>query len=38
MVVVVGVEVMKYVVGDCVGVGCLVNLCGECWYCFCGDE
>lgn len=35
---VVGIEVIKFVVGDCVGVGCFVDFCGECEYCFSGEE
>jgi uncharacterized zinc-type alcohol dehydrogenase-like protein len=34
----VGAEVTKHAVGDRVGVGCLVNSCGECRYCRRGDE
>jgi alcohol dehydrogenase (NADP+) len=34
----VGPEVTKYKVGDHVGVGCLVNSCGECEYCKEGNE
>ncbi|MGN9788672.1 alcohol dehydrogenase catalytic domain-containing protein [Nonomuraea sp. ZG12] len=34
----VGSEVTKYQVGDRVGVGCMVNSCGECEYCRRGDE
>ncbi|AZH77454.1 MULTISPECIES: NAD(P)-dependent alcohol dehydrogenase [Microbacterium] len=34
----VGAEVTKHAVGDRVGVGCLVNSCGECRYCLRGDE
>lgn len=34
----VGAEVTKHAVGDHVGVGCLVNSCGECRYCRRGDE
>jgi uncharacterized zinc-type alcohol dehydrogenase-like protein len=34
----VGSEVTKYKVGDRVGVGCLVNSCGECEYCLEGNE
>ncbi|KQN41258.1 NAD(P)-dependent alcohol dehydrogenase [Frigoribacterium sp. Leaf44] len=34
----VGSEVTKYEVGDRVGVGCMVNSCGECEYCKRGDE
>ncbi len=34
----VGPEVTKYKVGDRVGVGCMVDSCGECEYCLRGDE
>ncbi|WP_091229624.1 NAD(P)-dependent alcohol dehydrogenase [Microbacterium sp. 3J1] len=34
----VGSEVTKHAVGDRVGVGCLVNSCGECRNCLRGDE
>jgi uncharacterized zinc-type alcohol dehydrogenase-like protein len=34
----VGSEVTKHQVGDRVGVGCMVNSCGECEYCLRGDE
>ncbi|HEY6760139.1 MAG TPA: NAD(P)-dependent alcohol dehydrogenase [Baekduia sp.] len=34
----VGPEVTKYGVGDRVGVGCMVNSCGECENCKKGDE
>ena len=34
----VGAEVTKYQVGDRVGVGCMVNSCGECEYCRAGTE
>jgi uncharacterized zinc-type alcohol dehydrogenase-like protein len=34
----VGAEVTKHEVGDRVGVGCMVNSCGECEYCLRGDE
>jgi uncharacterized zinc-type alcohol dehydrogenase-like protein len=34
----VGSEVTKHQVGDRVGVGCMVNSCGECEYCQRGDE
>jgi uncharacterized zinc-type alcohol dehydrogenase-like protein len=34
----VGPEVTKYQVGDRVGVGCMVNSCGECEYCRAGTE
>ncbi|WP_435749071.1 NAD(P)-dependent alcohol dehydrogenase [Microbacterium sp. PMB16] len=34
----VGAEVTKHAVGDRVGVGCLVNSCGECRNCLRGDE
>ncbi|TWX34962.1 NAD(P)-dependent alcohol dehydrogenase [Frigoribacterium sp. ACAM 257] len=34
----VGSEVTKHKVGDRVGVGCMVNSCGECEYCERGDE
>jgi uncharacterized zinc-type alcohol dehydrogenase-like protein len=34
----VGTEVSKYAVGDRVGVGCLVDSCGECEHCLAGDE
>ncbi|MBF4600607.1 NAD(P)-dependent alcohol dehydrogenase [Frigoribacterium sp. VKM Ac-1396] len=34
----VGSEVTKHKVGDRVGVGCMVNSCGECEYCTRGDE
>jgi uncharacterized zinc-type alcohol dehydrogenase-like protein len=33
-----GSEVTKYQVGDRVGVGCMVNSCGECEYCRAGTE
>jgi alcohol dehydrogenase (NADP+) len=34
----VGSEVTKHKVGDRVGVGCMVDSCGECEYCLRGDE
>jgi uncharacterized zinc-type alcohol dehydrogenase-like protein len=34
----VGSDVTKHKVGDHVGVGCMVNSCGECEYCQRGDE
>jgi uncharacterized zinc-type alcohol dehydrogenase-like protein len=34
----VGDEVTKYSVGDRVGVGCLVDSCGECRHCLAGNE
>jgi len=34
----VGSAVTKHKVGDRVGVGCMVNSCGECAYCLRGDE
>lgn len=34
----VGTDVTKHRVGDRVGVGCLVNSCGECENCVSGDE
>jgi uncharacterized zinc-type alcohol dehydrogenase-like protein len=34
----VGSEVTKHAVGDRVGVGCMVNSCGECKNCKAGDE
>lgn len=34
----VGAEVTRHAVGDRVGVGCLVNSCGECRNCLRGDE
>ncbi|WP_326567909.1 NAD(P)-dependent alcohol dehydrogenase [Amycolatopsis rhabdoformis] len=34
----VGVNVTKYQVGDRVGVGCMVDSCGECEYCLAGTE
>jgi uncharacterized zinc-type alcohol dehydrogenase-like protein len=34
----VGSEVTKFAVGDRVGVGCMVDSCGECQYCLRGDE
>ncbi|WP_432543950.1 NAD(P)-dependent alcohol dehydrogenase [Kineococcus sp. SYSU DK002] len=34
----VGSEVTKYSVGDRVGVGCMVDSCGECKNCLAGDE
>jgi len=34
----VGTEVSKYKVGDRVGVGCMVDSCGECEYCLKGEE
>ncbi|MEI2779125.1 MAG: NAD(P)-dependent alcohol dehydrogenase [Tetrasphaera sp.] len=34
----VGSEVVNYQVGDRVGVGCLVDSCGECEYCVKGNE
>jgi uncharacterized zinc-type alcohol dehydrogenase-like protein len=34
----VGAEVTKYAVGDRVGVGCMVDSCGECKYCTAGEE
>jgi len=34
----VGPDVTQYKVGDHVGVGCMVNSCGQCDYCKAGDE
>ncbi|GAA3926819.1 NAD(P)-dependent alcohol dehydrogenase [Actinoplanes auranticolor] len=34
----VGTDVTKYAVGDRVGVGCMVDSCGECEYCAAGEE
>ena len=34
----VGAEVTKHAVGDRVGVGCMVNSCGECTQCLRGEE
>jgi uncharacterized zinc-type alcohol dehydrogenase-like protein len=34
----VGTDVTKYKVGDRVGVGCMVDSCGECEYCKAGTE
>lgn len=34
----VGAEVTKFAVGDRVGVGCMVNSCGECANCVAGEE
>ncbi|AHV95379.1 NAD(P)-dependent alcohol dehydrogenase [Paenibacillus sabinae] len=34
----VGTEVIKFAVGDRVGVGCFVDSCGECEYCLKGEE
>jgi uncharacterized zinc-type alcohol dehydrogenase-like protein len=34
----VGSSVTRHKVGDLVGVGCMVNSCGECEYCVRGDE
>jgi alcohol dehydrogenase (NADP+) len=34
----VGSEVTKFAVGDRVGVGCMVDSCGECEYCLSGEE
>ncbi|WP_391559213.1 NAD(P)-dependent alcohol dehydrogenase [Robertmurraya sp.] len=34
----VGSEVRKFSVGDRVGVGCMVDSCGECEYCLSGEE
>jgi uncharacterized zinc-type alcohol dehydrogenase-like protein len=34
----VGSEVTRFAVGDRVGVGCMVDSCGECRYCRRGDE
>ncbi|MFF0160055.1 NAD(P)-dependent alcohol dehydrogenase [Streptomyces sp. NPDC005263] len=34
----VGADVTKYQAGDRVGVGCMVNSCGECAHCRGGDE
>lgn len=34
----VGSEVTRHKVGDRVGVGCMVNSCGECEYCKAGDQ
>ena len=34
----VGAEVTGYAVGDRVGVGCMVDSCGECRYCTAGEE
>ena len=38
VVVAVGAEVTRYTAGDRVGVGCMVNSCGECENCEKGDE
>jgi uncharacterized zinc-type alcohol dehydrogenase-like protein len=34
----IGSEVTKHKVGDRVGVGCMVDSCGECEYCLAGEE
>ncbi|MHA7178196.1 NAD(P)-dependent alcohol dehydrogenase [Arthrobacter sp. Sr24] len=34
----VGSEVTRHSVGDRVGVGCMVNSCGECTHCLAGEE
>ena len=34
----VGAEVKRFAVGDRVGVGCMVDSCGECEYCVAGEE
>jgi uncharacterized zinc-type alcohol dehydrogenase-like protein len=34
----VGGEVAKHAVGDRVGVGCMVDSCGDCRYCLAGEE
>jgi alcohol dehydrogenase (NADP+) len=34
----IGREVTKHAVGDRVGVGCMVDSCGECRYCLAGEE
>jgi uncharacterized zinc-type alcohol dehydrogenase-like protein len=34
----VGPEVTKFAVGESVGVGCMVDSCGECEYCLAGEE
>lgn len=34
----VGADVTKYQIGDRVGVGCMVDSCGECEYCLAGTE
>ncbi len=34
----VGAEVERFSVGDRVGVGCMVDSCGECEYCVAGEE
>lgn len=34
----VGAEVTKHAVGDRVGVGCMVDSCGECEHCVAGEE
>lgn len=34
----IGPEVTRYAVGDRVGVGCLVDSCGECRHCLAGNE
>jgi uncharacterized zinc-type alcohol dehydrogenase-like protein len=34
----VGPEVRRFSVGDRVGVGCMVDSCGECEYCLAGEE
>jgi alcohol dehydrogenase (NADP+) len=34
----VGAEVKRFSVGDRVGVGCMVDSCGECEYCLAGEE
>jgi len=34
----VGPEVTKYKIGDRVGVGCMVDSCGECQYCLKGEQ
>lgn len=33
-----GKNVTKFKVGDYAGVGCMVNSCGECYYCKAGEE
>ncbi len=34
----IGSQVTKHAVGDRVGVGCMVDSCGECEYCIAGEE
>ncbi|MFJ2618833.1 NAD(P)-dependent alcohol dehydrogenase [Glutamicibacter sp. NPDC087344] len=34
----IGAEVTRHQIGDTVGVGCMVNSCGECDYCLAGDQ